>query len=119
MSQPEHRRAARFIRAFVVRYQAFGAKSDAWLTSTLRNFSSVGARFLSGQPFRMGETIVLQLLLPTSRQPIVLKARVVWNKPGSLGSMDIGVEFEPTELAARKAISDAAQFFLRKQREAS
>lgn len=119
MSQQERRRAARIMRAFVVRYQAFGAKSDAWLTSPLRDFSSGGARFLSGQPFRTGETIVLQLLLPTSQQPIVLKARVSWNKPGSLGSVEIGVEFEPTALAARKAISDAAQFFLRKQRETS
>lgn len=118
MTQAERPRATRFVRSFVVRYQSLEAGSNAWLTSTLRNFSSTGARFLCERAFRVGEAMVLQLVLPTSREPIMLKARVVWTKPSLLGVLEVGVAFEPSEMTAARAIADAADFYLRKKREA-
>jgi Tfp pilus assembly protein PilZ len=119
MSQAERRRAGRIIRSFMVRYKSFAAGEGAWLTSTLRNFSAGGARFLCEREFRARDAMLLQLLLPTAREPIALKARVAWTQPASLGMVDLGVAFEPSDARAAGAIAQAARFFTAKTKEAA
>ncbi len=116
MSETEHRRAIRIIRSFLVRY---ASGPGSWPVSTLRNFSTYGARFFCERTFRVGEAMMVQLILPTSREPVVLKARVVWTKPSSFGLVDLGVSFEPSDERSTKALTNAANFFLTKKREAT
>ena len=115
MVDTERRRAERVAHAFVVRYKFVWAGEAVWSVSTLRNFSRVGARFLSERLFGEGDELVLQVLLPTAKEPVWVRARVIWIKPAQWGTFDLGVAFEPTETAARKAITDAADFFTRKK----
>lgn len=115
MAERERRLAERVAHAFVVRYKFIWAGEAMWSVSTLRNFSRVGARFLSERLFGEGDKLVLQLLLPTFKEPVWVRARVIWTKPAQWGTFGLGVAFEPTEAAARKAITDAADFFLRKK----
>lgn len=115
MADTERRHAERVAHAFVVRYKFVWAGEAVWLVSTLRNFSRIGVRFLSERRFGEGDELVLQLFLPTSKEPVWVRARVMWTKPAQWGTFDLGVAFEPTEAAARKAITDAADFFLRKK----
>ena len=110
----------RIIRSFLVRYPSPASGQGFWLVSTLRNFSTCGARFFCERTFRVGETTKIQLILPTSREPVVLKARVVWTKASSLfGMVDLGVAFEPSDEQSTKALTSAANFFLTKKREAT
>lgn len=116
MNETERRRAMRIIRSFIVRY---ASGSGSWPVSTLRNFSTCGARFFCERAFQVGETCILQFILPTSREPVVLKARVVWTKPSPFGMVDLGVSFEPSDAHAKQALTNAANFFLTKKREAT
>ena len=120
MSETERRRVMRIIRSFIVRYPSPTSGQGFWLVSTLRNFSTCGARFFCERTFRVGEAMIVQLILPTSREPVVLKARVVWVKAlALLGMVDLGVSFEPSDEQATKALTSAANFFLTKKREAA
>ena len=117
MTQAERRRAVRIIRSFMVRYKSFASGDGAWLTSTLRNFSSTGARFLCERVFEQREAMLLQLLLPTAKDPVALKARVIWAKPASLGMAEVGVAFEPGDAHAAAAVTHAARFYAAKREE--
>ena len=119
MKETERRRAMRIIRSFIVRYPSLASGPGFWLVSTLRNFSTGGARFFCERTFQVGETMIAQLILPTSREPVVLKARVVWTKPSPFGMADLGVSFEPSDAHAKQALTNAANFFLTKKREAT
>ena len=110
----ERRQGDRVARAFMVRYQPPASRgSDSWAMSPLKNFSRTGARFFSDYEFKVGEWILLQMLLPSSKQPVWLKARVVWMKPGPMGMVDVGVAFGLSEPAAQQAIEQAVTFLQR------
>ena len=119
MSEAEHRRAMRVIRSFVVRYQSLPAAPRSWLVSTLRDFSQTGARFFCDRPFGVGEAMSLELVLPTSKEPVTLTARVVWAKPSRLGMTELGIEFTPPDERAASVITAAAAFFLVNKQEAA
>ena len=106
----------RIARAFMVRYQPPASRgSDSWATSPLKNFSRTGARFFSDYEFKIGEWILLQMLLPVSKQPVWVKARVVWMKPAPMGIVDVGVAFGLSDPAAQQAIDQAATFLQRRR----
>ena len=114
MGDVERRRATRVARTFIVRYQSSWSGERFWSASTLRNFSRAGARFLVERELKVASSMLLQLVLPTSKQPVWVSARVVWSRPAQWGTVDLGVEFEPAETSAVEAIAEAADFFLRK-----
>lgn len=113
--EAERRRAPRINRSFMLRYQPAG--SSAWLLSPLRNLSSKGARFLSEHPLVEGDTLEIQLVLPTATQPVSLKARVTWAKPWRAGLVEVGLTFDPGDVGVQRTIDDAVSRLL--QRNAS
>jgi Tfp pilus assembly protein PilZ len=115
MSQAEHRRTPRLAHPFMVRYQPPGR--GAWLMSPLKDLSSGGARFLSEHPFAVGEVFEIQLVLPTSSQPVPLNARVTWTKPWRAGLVEVGLTFDPGDVGVQRTIDDAVNRLL--QRKAS
>jgi hypothetical protein len=111
----EHRKKPRVARAFMARYRLESPMVTDWLVSPLRDLSSGGARFLSERPFKAGQFIELQLLLPFARDPVVLRARVAWTKPGRLSMMEIGVTFDAGDPAAQQTIDAGVAHLLQKQ----
>ena len=113
MANPEHRRAPRVSRSFLVRYRCPVDGQAAWLTSPLRDFSAEGARFASEFAFfNVGDPIELQLLLPQAKQPVVVSATVVWTKPLQFRMMlEVGVTFAASDAATKEVITHAVAFF--------
>ncbi len=111
MKRIERRRAVRLPLTFMVRYQYPGSQRAVWSSAPLRNFSRLGVRFISEYPFQVGATVALQLILPTSEQPVWVEARVAWTQPSRLGMTEIGVAFQLADAQTREAIVSAAVFF--------
>ena len=113
MSTPqEQRRAQRVARSIMARYRV-GTRAT-WLMSPLHDLSSGGARFLSEYPFTVAEQFDLQLLLPTAPQPVVVRARVAWTKPGPLQMVEVGVTFDPGDAKIQELIDVTVAHFLKK-----
>ena len=114
MGAAEHRRDPRVSRAFLIRYRCPAAGQERWLVSPLRDLSRSGARFLSERMFAVGVPLELQLVLPVSRQPVVVGAHVAWQQPGALGMVEMGVTFDlGADDAARRAVDTSVAHFLR------
>ena len=111
----EQRRSPRIRRSFMVRYRSPGLLEAVWLVSPLRDLSSGGARFLSERPFAVGSLLETQLLLPASRDPILLRARVTWAKPWRFKIAEIGVTFEVDDSKKQDAINDAVVRLLQRR----
>lgn len=116
MSESEHRRDPRITRSFMVRYRAKDAQSLSWSLSPLRDLSGSGARFMCEGAFPVGTLLELQLLLPTMKQPVSLKALVAWAKPGPFDLAEHGVTFDETDPQIQRLIDIAVVFFLSKER---
>lgn len=111
---PDKRQAPRISHAFMVRYRVPTAGKGVWLVSTLRDLSRGGARFRTDQVFAVGSTMDIQLLLPASPQPVALEARVAWAKAAPLGTVELGVTFDPKDTGIQQALDAAVTHFLRK-----
>ena len=114
--QEEQRKRPRISQPFMVRYRPARKEQTGWLLSPLRDLSSGGARFISEYPFFVGDTFEMQLLLPASKEPLPLKARVAWVKTAHVSMSEIGVTFDPGDTAIQQAIDQAVTYFLGKQR---
>jgi Tfp pilus assembly protein PilZ len=115
MSAEEHRHAPRITQAFMVRYRAPTGSRPSWLVAPLRDLSSGGARFLSEGAFDVGDELEIQLLLPLSREPVSLPARVAWVKSAPLGMVELGVTFNPGDVRVQQTIDAAVLRFLHKE----
>jgi len=98
----------------MARYRAPAGGEAGWLASPLRDLSSGGARFLSEHAFAVGSELEMQLLLPTTKDPVRLQARVAWSKPAQLGMVELGVTFDPGDTAIQQSIDAAVSHFLGK-----
>ena len=57
----------------------------------------------------------MQLLLPTAKDPVRLRARIAWAKPAQLGMVELGVTFDPGDTAIQQKIDAAVAHFLSKE----
>jgi len=115
MSAEEHRRDPRIAHGFMVRYRR--PSDRGWSVSPLRDLSSSGARFLSEQAFPVGTTLNLQLVLPTTKEPLALQARVARVTPGPMDLAEYGVTFEVNAAGVQEIVT-AVTHFLHKQDKA-
>ena len=115
MSASEHRRDPRVAHGFMVRYRR--PSDRGWSVSPLRDLSSSGARFLSEQVLPVGTTLDLQLVLPTTKEPLALQARVARIIPGPMDLAEYGVIFEVNAAGVQEIVAALAHF-LRKQDKA-
>jgi len=102
----EKRRAPRVARGFMVRYRRAGSGGQ-WAVSSLKDLSRGGARFSADIALEPGDTLDLQLMLPVSRDPVAVKAKVAWARAGVFGTTEIGVAFDVGDGAILRTL-DAA-----------
>ena len=108
MSAEEHRQAPRVVRGFMVRYRR--PSDRGWSVSPLRDLSSSGARFLSEQTFPVGTKLELRLVLPTTKEPLALQARVARIMPGPMDLAEYGVTFEVNAAGVQEIVTALAHF---------
>ena len=117
-SNPEERRGApRVAQAFIIRYRRSDISGSSWLVSPARDLSSQGARFISEHTFQSGERLDVQLTLPSSQEPVLVKARVKWIKPIQLGMVELGVAFEAEDATTREVLERAITYVLQKRQQ--
>jgi len=110
---PERRRSPRIAHPFLIRYRSSGSEGT-WRIAPVRNLSAHGACFRGEYDFQIGEEVVLQLILPSSKQPLSLTARVVWSKRVNepLHLIEYGVEFHHPDPSTQRLISELVAGFL-------
>lgn len=113
----EQRKSPRVEHHFMARYVVPGRSPKQWLVSPLRDLSSGGARFLSETPFAVGDTFELQLVLPNAQQPVLLKAKIAWIRPGPMSMQEVGVTFDPGDSAMQAVIDAAVARFVEKEKK--
>jgi hypothetical protein len=118
MGDEEQRRSPRIPRAFMVRYRCAAKGMTGWLVSPLRDLSSGGARFISERIFAVGDELEVQLLLPASRDPLALRAKIAWASAGKLGMMELGITFDAHDTAVQQVIDEAVAHFLGRHKRA-
>ena len=114
----EQRQAPRIARGFMVRYRPAENAAALWSVSPLRDLSRTGARFLAESAFPVRTVLELQLVLPMTKQPVAIRGRVAWLKPGPLSLMEHGVAFETIGPETQQAVDAAVAHFLKRQRVA-
>lgn len=117
MSDADNRQSPRIARSFMVRYRVPTPGRTGWLVSPLRDLSSSGVRFVCEKAFDVGLILEMELLLPTAKQPVPLRAKVVWTKPVQWGMVELGATFEPVDATVQQMINDAVAYSLRTQQE--
>ena len=116
-SGEDHRRSPRIAHSFVARYWPKKGESRSLVTQ-LKDFSGTGARFLTEHAFAVGDALAMQLLLPVSKEPVSVQARVMWVRTtarGKIGLMDVGVAFDAIDVKAQQVIDAAVAHFVRLQ----
>ena len=81
MDGKERRRFRRVQHPFTIRYRDATEPDKPWLITTVRDLSLGGERFIADQVFDVGQALELQIIVPASRQTILLQAHVVWANP--------------------------------------
>ena len=117
MNDRERRQASRIGRPFMVRYRVAAAGPLSWGMSPLHDLSAGGARFVAEETFAIGDELRLELLLPVSKEPIAVTARVTWTKPSPLALSEYGVAFELKDEHARQVITEAVIHFAKRGQE--
>lgn len=115
MSAEERRRFPRVGHPFLVRYRA--ATGDmSWRLAPLRNLSADGVCFRGEHTFQVGEEFDLEIILPTVKQPVRAKARIVWSKLVNqpLNLREYGAQWSAMDAEDRALIGETVTSFLRK-----
>ena len=109
MDGKERRRFIRVQHPFTIRYRDATESDKPWLITTVRDLSLGGARFIADQAFDVGQALELQVVVPVSRQTIVLRAHVVWANPKNpaLRLYEYGVAFDVIDTALQQLIDIA------------
>ncbi len=115
MDDPEHRQSPRISRPILVRYRRAGDLQHGWLMTPLHDLSVLGARFMSERAFIVGDALELQLVLPTSTQPVAMQGKVAWTKLARLELVELGVTFDAVDESTQQSIQAAVDHHLRKQ----
>ena len=95
-SVEERRLFQRFLSRFPARVQdaneGFGEKMF------LRDSSADGVRLSSTERHYLDDNLTLEVSLPDSKQPLVLRGRVVWSRSKDQEHWDIGLKFHRPQL---------------------
>ena len=112
----ENRYSPRVSKGYMIRYRSGSSLSDKadWAVSPLRNISETGVSFLSEQLFPAGSELEMQLLLPSTPEPIIVKGTVVAIRQTSPKLMQLGIQFTDPDAEAQAAIRQAISKFLRR-----
>lgn len=91
-----------------------GSLADVWQHVALVDFSAGGVGFESQEPYEPSETLELELHLPGSRAPLLLRGKVVRSLPRPAGVLECAVEFVEVTPTQQSGIDDLVAFLSRR-----
>lgn len=109
----ERRRGARAVRPIMGRYRR--PDQPAWHSAPLKDLGRSGARLLSEDSFKVGESLELWIGLPLFVQPVQISTQVKWTKStfkGSLQLIELGLEFGKLDDAIQQQINAGVKRFI-------
>ena len=113
MSQ-EHRRNPRTVKPILAKFRT---PKGEWAAAPLRDFSRVGARFLTERTFPVGTRLEMRLAVPMVKSPVALHAIVVRSMVKASGIYhEHAVAFEAVDQPTSRLLAEAVNFFLKKER---
>lgn len=89
----ERRRFFRVPIPFDAKYRFFGELTQGWRTVRTLNLSAGGMRFKSSDLLDVGGFVEVQIQLPSEREPLMLRGRIVWSQAQASGVTENGLEF--------------------------
>lgn len=91
----ERRHFPRVREPFTIQYRRSGEVVSSWSRVTVINLSAGGLRFrCADESLEAGAPLQIQVTLPGFREPMTLKALVVWNQLHASGVTEVGAEFQ-------------------------
>lgn len=96
----ERRRVDRIQDSCEVQYRPAGEVAEVWRMAHAINASAAGVRLRGEEPLQPGTLLDLHITPLTSKNPLALQGRVIWNQMHASGVNEHGVEFvqvTPTE----------------------
>lgn len=110
----ERRQFPRIHEPCTVRYRRSGEIASAWSRVTVINLSAGGLRFrCADEPLEPGAPLQIQVALPGFREPMTLKALVVWNQLHASGVTEVGAEFQDLDVKQQLTIDRLVSFLKR------
>ncbi len=89
----ERRRFGRVAQPFDARYRMYGQLMESWRTIRTLNVSAMGMRFQSADLLEDGAVLEVEIALPILREPLTLRARLIWSQTVASGVTENGAEF--------------------------
>jgi c-di-GMP-binding flagellar brake protein YcgR len=107
----ERRRFPRVRESFTIQYRVASAIASSWCRGPVINLSAGGMRFRCvEEPLEVGAPLSIQVSLPGFREPLILKAVVVWSQLQASGVTEVGAEFQDLDVKQQLMIDRLVSF---------
>lgn len=110
MGGAERRRFSRVPLSLTVQCRPFGGFAELWQTVQALDLSAVGMRVRSEEPFGFWTTLETRIQIPSLREPLEVRGRVVWSQTPPTGLMEMGIEFIDVSPEQQEQIDELVQF---------
>ncbi|MBI4342516.1 MAG: PilZ domain-containing protein [Candidatus Omnitrophica bacterium] len=106
----ERRRFPRVPQSFAAQCRSLGGLSESWRAVRTVDLSAVGMRVRSDEPFEFWTTLEIRIQVPSLREPLDLRGRVVWSRTPPSGMTEMGIEFVDLGPEQQEQIDELVQF---------
>ena len=106
----ERRKDPRAVLQLQVRYRVLGASLDVWYAATVENISAGGVKLVTDQLLEEGSSVEVEIILPSRKDPYILRGSVVSEHPASLGRLEYGITFMDAAVGDRLEFENLVRF---------
>ncbi len=111
----ERRQFPRVLQPFDAHYRFYGDLMGGWRVVRTLNLGAGGMRFRSEDQLEVGARLEIQLNLPIFREPLVLRAQVIWCQTLAAGVVENGVEFVDVTSEQGEEIDELVRFLVKQE----
>ena len=114
MGEKERRDFGRIPVPFDIRYRIYGELGESWHDLTTSNISGGGMRFRTEELITVGTPLEVQIGLPGSPAPLVVRGKIVWSRLLGSGVSENGVQFMDMTPEQHEHIDGLVRFLMKK-----
>ena len=106
----ERRQFPRITQPFEIRYRVTGELTTAWHVGMIINIGAGGMRIRSAETIPPDTLIDLEIQLPSTRERLALRGRMIWNQVQAADVVEYGIEFLEPDPVQQIQIDQLVQF---------
>ena len=106
----ERREFPRITQPFEARYRPSGDIGASWYTATIVDLSAGGIRIRSAESMAPDSLVELEIQLPSTRERLALRGRIMWYYVQAAGLVEHGIAFIEIERTQQIQIDALVQF---------